>query len=385
MEYVENATCHVCRVAKPHGVRFSCQLESHVFCDYHCQTRLGFGAQSDVRRINCTSEGANLFLSAQRKENADECVKYFNVCCPICALICTCAKCNKKLEKIAKELKSRCIECNAFLNFDGNEVAAMMNVELDVWSLSVGASAIACFAGDAGDGKECFTAKESSGRRVNNRTSQRSQNGRSATTAKLMKDKNLSELMVGLTKSSVPKVSVRNLPLEVPPDWSRGDKTKKKGKKENKFFSNVTYCMHCLEGVNLLSCIKCPRSFHAKCMKALSSDDEEPEQTDDRSDKKSNSWICPCCIQRDNDSNDAVPIFTGKKLLPSLKDTYCEKYKLSDDISKLRTLSKLHELVNGMIKYDFGYIFKKPVRALYNDVFLFQTLFVRFSVSCSWS
>jgi len=85
LDIVSNEVCHICHNRKASGITFHCGR--HTYCDFHLATRLSFRV-SDYDKKN----PLNLPIDY----------------CPVCTLHCTCAKCTRRLEGVAKKLKDTC-------------------------------------------------------------------------------------------------------------------------------------------------------------------------------------------------------------------------------------------------------------------------------------
>lgn len=89
LDLQKNEVCHICHNRKETVLTFHCGR--HSFCDYHCATRLSFRAQE-----------------YDPKKPLDIPINY----CPVCTLNCTCAKCIRRLENVAKKMNSDCQQQN---------------------------------------------------------------------------------------------------------------------------------------------------------------------------------------------------------------------------------------------------------------------------------
>ena len=402
LQLIENEICHVCRVSKPKLVRFSCNLLSHNFCEFHCKQRLGIilnhlslggdgnydlldvnsqteengeqgftqnveamilstpGYETKVRQAMTGESKQSVRAGAETKapklpsntqastieQDSFKFISYYSKICPICSLICECNKCSRRMEKIAKELKLRCIDLtdrNPSYNED-----PISSIKLDVWSLAVGPN-------ECGS-RESFS---SSKRRRSSELNSEKALAKPKEVVKSpapQKEKSLKELMSGITLTTVPKVDVSLIPYEVPYGWSNGV-CEIGAENLLKGDGNVDYCLKCLAAGNLICCDKCPRSFHKNCVGMVDSNALE---------SSNENWICPRCIHdkdEKNDSKDNSLIVTGKSYLENIKKTFAMMVSSSSlDEKYIIILAKLCELLSSLIEYDFGYIFREPVR-----------------------
>ena len=113
---------------------------------------------------------------------------------------------------------------------------------------------------------------------------------------------------------------------------------------------NVEYCQICRKTGGLICCDYCPRAFHEKCLNVKKSD--LPEK-----------WECPRCAE-DSELQDSEKITESayyEKLLQMYNGLEPDE-KISEMFwQKLNIVSIAVDIIDRLIKYDFGYVFEVPV------------------------
>lgn len=312
---------------------------------YTCSATTPVTAGALVPTINTKPKSSRKQKTWDKKSQS--CLDYFSACCPVCALICTCMKCSRRLEKIAREFKSRCLDHTS--RFPEDEDNVFKKVKIDVWSLAVGPN-------ECGGSRETFTTKR---RRSTDLEKPLQQPRRENASARLpQRERTLKELMSGVTLTVVPKIDLGLIPHEVPFGWSQQN-YKPEAEKDVKSDGNVDYCLKCLLGGDLICCDKCPRSFHRACL------EKDGEKVDlDESTKE--QWHCALCkrdYDESNDASNASLVVIGDAYMDNMAkafETLVSEATFND--KKVRTLAKICEMVGYLIGYDFGHVFKDPVR-----------------------
>ena len=293
--------------------------------------------------------------------NTLKCLNYFCRVCPICALICNCPRCIRRIEKVGKELKTRCTD------FIAHDPDVIKKVDLDVWALAVN---------DLGSKESLPTSSKR--RRILDVEPEKAIKSKGNINQPQSKEKGLKELMSGISLKSVPKVALSELPHEVAFGWKDGQKMKEDS---NKGDGNVDYCLYCLSDGDLICCDKCPRSFHKECYcdvkKCISTSPPDNDEYDQ------DSWTCIHCtnnqrlkssqsLEKDKSSqnlekdkhnlNENSFLVSGDTFVKDMVNA-CGQLKPppSESDIAIRSLAKICEMVSCLIQYDFGYIFMEPV------------------------
>jgi len=334
--------CHICHKRSKIAYSFACGIVSHSYCENHCKTRLGIG-----------------------DDPASPCVLNY---CPICSLHCTCSKCNRKLQSVARAFKSEC-------KTQGTKVGdTKFN---DVLERCVAASAT------RGMSRSVVAI-----RRVTEESSRAGKppvktSGSPPSISTKIRKVSAGHLN-GRRISMVPKPPVLAFPREVcgqmelepgtaddylkvytsegtylvddfPEVWSQQEKMGEESvdsppsKDEDVVEDgNVDHCYVCKGHGNLLCCDFCPRAFHVDCLgadKHLASDAK---------------WECHVCKkEREGIENDYVD---GKKSLDKICSSYLQVDASNEKVySSMAVLGMIHEMLLKLMEYDFGYMFSKPV------------------------
>jgi len=111
---------------------------------------------------------------------------------------------------------------------------------------------------------------------------------------------------------------------------------------------NVDYCDSCGLIGELVCCEKCPRAFHHSCLKGQDSE-SLPEK-----------WECHQCVKER--TSVAEDIVDGEKIQHIINATF-DDWQEQNDSRLFTILGRIHAMIERLMSYDFGYMFKKPVEA----------------------
>jgi Bromodomain len=111
---------------------------------------------------------------------------------------------------------------------------------------------------------------------------------------------------------------------------------------------NTDFCMVCNKVGNLVCCDVCPRAYHVECL-----------TNDTAASVEGNLWECPSCrSERDGPQGDLID---GSTQIEPIKAAYVGNDSNVNDSNLLNTLSIIVEMVEFLMQYDFGYMFRTPV------------------------
>lgn len=115
---------------------------------------------------------------------------------------------------------------------------------------------------------------------------------------------------------------------------------------------NVDYCHTCRQAGDLLCCDYCPRAFHESCLDAKAT-----APSDD-----SSRWECHLCKLAKEDLPEYM--LSGQQSLSKICAAYSEVPASGDDLTQLSILSKIHEMLEKLMKSDYGVHFAEPVTGI---------------------
>ena len=119
--------------------------------------------------------------------------------------------------------------------------------------------------------------------------------------------------------------------------------------KEVKDDCNVDYCLICDETGDLICCDFCPRAFHCECIGLKIND------------LPKSRWQCTMCKQKGRIMPDDV--VKGKKSFKVISKAFSTLVISCPGSGKqLEILSKIYEMVQNLLKYDFGSYFAEPIK-----------------------
>lgn len=321
IQFQVNHHCHICGENQPQSSVFCCGISKHAYCEYHLSERLDF-------------------VDSSKPWELDH--------CPICTLACSCSDCDAKLGKCAVELKRRCADLDEIPQNNAFDEILDFRRALD----------------DRKDRKRDNVVKPK---------------------------KNLGA--TGALAIRVPKIPVSDFPRElvdgvdlgfpfegyyhtkypnagvekvINVDHTIDNATEVTGAvstprlQEASPFEDgsVDFCMICKKVGDLLCCDFCPRAFHSGCI-----------QKDDFGDES--SWECPSCR---HEKGGLLPEdkIDGIASLPKIIDVYGGAKLEGNDLQVLSVLSLLDEMLQILISYDFGYMFRCPVDC--TQIALYKTI-----------
>ena len=119
--------------------------------------------------------------------------------------------------------------------------------------------------------------------------------------------------------------------------------------KQQKDDYNVDYCLICDETGDLICCDFCPRAFHCECIGLKIND------------LPTSRWQCTMCKQKGRIMPDDV--VKGKKSFKVISKAFSTLVISCPGSGKqLEILSKIYEMVQNLLKYDFGSYFAEPIK-----------------------
>lgn len=302
-----NVYCHICQDIRDNGGTFACGKVAHTYCDTHL---------SELHNIATATEQTPMVLEY----------------CPVCALECPCSSCTQRLDVVAQLLKAKAKEQG--VSPAGTVFEDMFEVSHQE-VLQVPAKASAAKKQKTGSPAQKVVSKIpysdfprevcngidlDPGTELDYRTVHSSAGTSLLTDAAGVSD---------LEKGECPGSSSTSPPLE---DGS------------------VDYCLVCGKHGNLLCCDFCPRAFHSDCI--------ESNGADDRSDAL---WECPACVREKLGIPEEAMDGSNSLALVCKAHGAGDDSASFEDLTGLKILSIIHEMLGYLIKYNFGYAFKQPV------------------------
>jgi hypothetical protein len=355
IKFVKDEVCHICHHRKSTGVEFCCDGHNHVYCDYHCATRLGFSAKEAV--------GGTKTLDF----------------CPICSLSCLCSKCCRKLDEVSGHFMRLC------QNQGVTENPAECTVDniLELCSGMIRASSIPKATAPSNSSNRSKPEKKKkklpepvvvavedltshgstrAQRKQPQPSRQQTKNSGSPRPKKIAKPP-VSEFPVetcgGFDLDPSREDDRRTVYLPDGGSYIRKDDPMPQPNVEEVQLvgadtgivedGSVDYCHACTKGGSLICCDRCPRSFHAGCLPEGLTEDQIPDS----------DWECHLCV-RDSSPQPNNDI-TGESHIGLIAASYTDVEHCDCFTEKLLTLAKIHELLAFLSVFDFGYMFKEPV------------------------
>lgn len=146
---------------------------------------------------------------------------------------------------------------------------------------------------------------------------------------------------------------------------STPDSRKMPGTSFDSIDRNFNVCSFCEKGGELLCCEYCPRAFHHACLQV--NETELPDH-----------WECPRCVE-DNTLREKVFVSGDDyydQVIMAYKshsdDCLDGDNNFHDFCAKMIVISKILDMIQRLLEYDFGYLFSEPVNALevpdYQDI-----------------
>jgi Bromodomain/Homeobox KN domain/PHD-finger len=302
--------CHVCQETVNGVGNFACH-SGHAFCDAHQPERL-------------------------RDTSYSETPLSVNEICPVCVLECPCATCSRRLNAVSYLFKTKCVEQGVSATEASME--NLLEVAQDV-EVTTGASRRSV-------GKRKIFESASPAPRVVQKVPVSEFPREVCNGVDLDPGSETDYLTVysasGATLShDTHVVSDSTITQEQPAVPARPQED-----------GSIDYCIVCGKHGHLLCCDFCPRAFHSICV-----------GIDDVDDKSDSPWQCPSCKKEQLglpeetfDGSDTLGrIIIGYKRCASSADIP------EEDMKWLKSVAILREVLDYLMNFSFGYVFKHPV------------------------
>ena len=336
VQFVRDQVCHICHHRKETGIRFACdKRNNHVYCDYHCSTRLGFSVSDAM--------------------DGEKVLDF----CPVCCLTCVCSRCIRKLDASATNLKNQCKKAGVGID--------------DLFNSEVGSGILKLNAGGKKKVRTDPAPQPVTARARKRESKHESKHDEDLDYLSMKNDRGASRVK----RASKPPPS--EFPVEVCGGYDLDPSLEedyhtifdvdgsshllKEGPRPRMKFDevcdpnpsgvaedgSVDHCMQCLKGGVLICCDRCPRSFHEECLPDGLTEKDIPDD----------NWECHLCIRDSNPQpNNEI---TGESSLPLIIAAFADASHCHGLTEKMLVLAKVHEMVLFLATFDFGYIFKDPV------------------------
>jgi Bromodomain len=311
-----DSVCHLCTTKRNQGFMFACCNPSHVYCMEHCLSELSLGVTADVQ----------ITLSY----------------CPICCVSCPCNKCQKRLDQVACEFQRRSIE------FGNSEPE---DTPFDQILLYCSGQVPKCRKLPAQSSKSRNEKHPIVSKVPPEEFPRETSGGRDLEPGTEMDYRTVFTEQGAYLLSAEDPVFATSALIPVKPNYNACD-------------GNVDYCQKCQKGGDLQNCDFCPRAFHTSCRKDL------PSLTHTKGKKR--MWECPTCLKEKEDLPDYLITGKGayegddgniKECLTVICDAFAHVVgdNTMEQISAMKILSIILEMVQQVMDYDFGDIFQEPV------------------------
>ena len=255
--------------------------------------------------------------------------------CPVCSLQCTCYRCSTKVTTLLPQFATAC----------RRQGVGPEDVEYDfIFNCS---RTLHKTVKDA-----CAQDKKKSSSRRKSSTSINSQDAPPSAVPKVPKEEFPNELSGGINKD--PSSENDYFTIFEPDGTTLLEDLRDKARKEvpvatpvvSPEIGNVDYCVECSNSGDFIYCVKCPRTFHADCIKSDQKSLEEAGQ-------------CPKCIEDSSEMSNSV--LNGDSSYDKFLAVFQQHSIQQDFETKIRILSKIYDMIKVLSEYDFGSIFSEPV------------------------
>jgi hypothetical protein len=320
--------CHACRKKAPVCYVFACGQHTHAFCLMHCEARLSLNPDSGPM-----------------------------VCeyCPVCSFSCGCSKCLRRLDALAFEFKIQCeiqkskVEETIFEDILTRPVSSVPS--------KTKGSTTASRKSDASESHPSTGAKIAKPSKKPSSGGSHDRKNRPIVPKPPLSDFprevcGVQDLEPGTAHDYLTLYTADGaFPCDDYPDFTAPEaRIPEKAKfVEGEVIEdgNVDCCHACKNHGNLLCCDFCPRAFHMDC---ILGDNQSPGKR----------WECHVC-QKENEGSDD-DLVDGKKYLELLCASYFDADVGSNkSLECIRILSMIYDMVQKLLDYDFGYMFREPV------------------------
>ena len=319
LKIVVGNRCHICRSENNLVAQFPCGATNHSLCDGHMMQFHGMSTLS-----------------------AESCRLDF---CPICSLTCPCSWCTKRLEHLGALFKQRCQDqakpaaqtlYDALLE-DSRECERQAEVSFLQRRIKFGMVRVAEKVPLSKFPKETFAGQDlCPGSPLDFMTVYSAAGVLTLSEDKLAADDATQRCQLKVPSPTEPTIGGGNEASST----LRGLTSVEDG--------SVDHCIVCKDCGDLLCCDACPRAYHARCI-------------DDKDVPSGNGWECPACrreiagIPEENLEPDKyidliTAAFDGK--------VDFKKHKIA---AELKALSMIYSMLEYLMSYDFGYMFRVPV------------------------
>jgi len=272
-------------------------------------------------------------------------------CCPVCALTCTCSKCNRRLEALGHELRRRSKEQGTdvanteFANIQHCYTKPIQAVRIPREDAPKRHDSLVSEEDDS-NAEPALKRRKSELKTATVKKIAATEFPREVTSKGVDNDPgSRDDYLTVYTSDGTYLRDPRTMPTY---DKPKSTSPTNAGEVED---GNISYCIVCRNAGDLICCDFCPRAYHRECR-------EGPGR--EMRDGTTEKWECQRCLGE----RGGLPEYTltGQAWHEETVEAYKNLPTTSeDDLKQIGILAKLQEMLSKLLAFDFGFIFEEPV------------------------